>query len=103
MPRHARIHESASLGVINIDGRRVTIVVVVDGKQTTSLTAEAGAAEWAAHSVRMPAEPCQVVRGTGSQGQEALGQRLYPATLQLCHRLAIPPIFLTTPQPQSRV
>lgn len=30
-----------------------------------------------------------------------LGQPLYPATLQLCHRLAIPPIFLTNLQPRS--
>jgi hypothetical protein len=32
-----------------------------------------------------------------------LGQPLYPAILQLCHQLAIPPLFLTNPQPQNRV
>jgi len=30
-----------------------------------------------------------------------VGLPLYPATLQLCHRLAIPPLFLTNLQPRN--
>ena len=32
----------------------------------------------------------------------ATGLALHPATLDLCHRLAIEPVYLVTPQPRNR-
>jgi hypothetical protein len=32
----------------------------------------------------------------------ATGLSLYPATLDLCHRLSIVPVYLNNPQPQNR-